>query len=51
MAPKQAEALDHKLTTPPRSCDEDGHSWRHIGRDGDGTDYYKCRHCGQENEE
>lgn len=50
MNQQQGRALDHYLTTPPADCKEDGHSWHRIGQDAEGTTYFKCRRCGQEDE-
>lgn len=36
---------------PPHDCSEDGHSWRFLGEAKDGTRFYKCRHCGVEDEQ
>ena len=51
MAPEQGRALDHHLTTPARTCEDDGHDWKYCGHDDEGHTYYKCRRCGQESEE
>ncbi len=51
MKPEQREELDRQLTTPPHDCEDDGHSWRFLGRDSEGSPYYKCRKCGQESDE
>lgn len=51
MTPEQGRALDHQLTTPPSTCEDDGHDWKYCGRDEEGNPYYKCRRCGQESEE
>ena len=44
----QRETLDIILSTPPRNCIEDGHSWYIYGYDEDGEAYTKCRYCKKE---
>ena len=51
MTREEGAALDRHLTTPPASCEEDGHSWKYCGRDSEGNAYFKCRRCGLESEE
>ncbi|WAX22765.1 hypothetical protein MAJJADAN_00003 [Pseudomonas phage Amjad_SA] len=48
MTPEQGRALDRRLTVPPYDCDEDGHAWQWLDQDEDGTNYYRCRQCGEE---
>lgn len=51
MTPEQGRALDHQLTTPPSTCDEDGHDWHRLGTDAEGTTYYICRRCRHEDDQ
>ena len=45
MNQKERAELDHQLTTPPSTCEEDGHQWVVVGRSDDFT-CFKCKRCG-----